>query len=39
MKEVAELVGCPLQTAYSRLYSARAALAEAAKLRGHEAHG
>ncbi|MEM9195264.1 MAG: sigma-70 family RNA polymerase sigma factor, partial [Myxococcota bacterium] len=23
MREVAELVGCPLQTAYSRLYSAR----------------
>lgn len=23
MKEVAEIVGCPLQTAYSRLYSAR----------------
>jgi RNA polymerase sigma-70 factor (ECF subfamily) len=39
MKEVAELVGCPLQTAYSRLYSARTALAEAAKLRGSKAHG
>jgi RNA polymerase sigma-70 factor (ECF subfamily) len=39
MKEVAELVGCPLQTAYSRLYSARAALTDAAKLRGQKAHG
>jgi RNA polymerase sigma-70 factor, ECF subfamily len=39
MKEVADLVGCPLQTAYSRLYSARTALAEAAKLRGRKAHG
>jgi RNA polymerase sigma-70 factor (ECF subfamily) len=38
MKEVAELVGCPLQTAYSRLYSARAALMDAAKVRG-KAHG
>jgi RNA polymerase sigma-70 factor (ECF subfamily) len=33
MKEVAELVGCPLQTAYSRLYSARTQLADAAKSR------
>lgn len=38
MKEVAELVGCPLQTAYSRLYSARAALSQAVSLRGR-AHG
>jgi RNA polymerase sigma-70 factor (ECF subfamily) len=33
MKEVAELVGCPLQTAYSRLYSARERLASAARAR------
>lgn len=31
MKEVAELVGCPLQTAYSRLYSARAELAQSVR--------
>lgn len=29
MKEVAEIVGCPLQTAYSRLHAARALLLEA----------
>lgn len=34
MKEVAELVGCPLQTAYSRLYSAREQLLAIAKSRG-----
>jgi RNA polymerase sigma-70 factor (ECF subfamily) len=28
MKEVAEIVGCPLQTAYSRLHAARARLTE-----------
>jgi RNA polymerase sigma-70 factor (ECF subfamily) len=39
MKEVAELVGCPLQTAYSRLYSARAELVEAAKARQGSSHG
>jgi RNA polymerase sigma-70 factor (ECF subfamily) len=31
MKEVAEIVGCPLQTAYSRLHAARAQLLEAAR--------
>ncbi len=31
MKEVAEIVGCPLQTAYSRLYAAREALTLVAK--------
>ncbi len=31
MKEVAEIVGCPLQTAYSRLYAARERLAVAAR--------
>jgi RNA polymerase sigma-70 factor (ECF subfamily) len=31
MKEVAEIVGCPLQTAYSRLYAARELLSVAAK--------
>jgi RNA polymerase sigma-70 factor (ECF subfamily) len=30
MKEVAEIVGCPLQTAYSRLHAGRARLTEAA---------
>ena len=30
MREVAEVVGCPLQTAYSRLHAARALLHEAA---------
>jgi RNA polymerase sigma-70 factor (ECF subfamily) len=35
MKEVAEVVGCPLQTAYSRLYSAREQLFEAAKAGKH----
>ncbi|UJR82220.1 RNA polymerase sigma factor [Sandaracinus amylolyticus] len=29
MPEVAEIVGCPLQTAYSRLYAARKEIAEA----------
>jgi RNA polymerase sigma-70 factor (ECF subfamily) len=29
MKEVAEAIGCPLQTAYARLYAARRELAEA----------
>lgn len=29
MKEIAEMIGCPLQTAYSRLHAARAALLEA----------
>jgi RNA polymerase sigma-70 factor (ECF subfamily) len=37
MKEVAEIVGCPLQTAYSRLYAARALLVSDA--REPEAHG
>jgi RNA polymerase sigma-70 factor, ECF subfamily len=31
MKEVAEIVGCPLQTAYSRLHAARRLLFEAGK--------
>ena len=31
MKEVAEIVGCPLQTAYSRLHAARKFLLEALK--------
>jgi len=31
MREVAEIVGCPMQTAYSRLYSARDALKAAAR--------
>jgi len=29
MAEVAEIVGCPLQTAYSRLHAARAEVATA----------
>lgn len=29
MKEVAEIVGCPLQTAYSRLHAARRVVVEA----------
>lgn len=39
MKEVAEVVGCPLQTAYSRLHAARARVLEAltaARERGSE---
>lgn len=39
MKEVAEVVGCPLQTAYSRLHAARErvlALVSAARARGIE---
>jgi RNA polymerase sigma-70 factor (ECF subfamily) len=39
MKEIAEIVGCPLQTAYSRLHAARARLLEvltAARERGSE---
>jgi RNA polymerase sigma-70 factor (ECF subfamily) len=31
MNEVAEAVGCPLQTAYSRLHAARARIAEASR--------
>jgi RNA polymerase sigma-70 factor (ECF subfamily) len=31
MNEIAEAVGCPLQTAYSRLHAARKIVAEAAK--------
>lgn len=31
MKEVAEIVGCPLQTAYSRLYAGRERLSELAQ--------
>jgi RNA polymerase sigma-70 factor (ECF subfamily) len=31
MKEVASIVGCPLQTAYSRLYAGRETLARAAR--------
>ena len=31
MKEVAEAVGCPLQTAYSRLHAARKLILEAAE--------
>lgn len=37
MKEVAQAVGCPLQTAYSRLHAARRLVAEA--VAGHEAGG
>lgn len=39
MKEIAEILGCPLQTAYSRLHAARARLLEmvtAARERGSE---
>lgn len=35
MAEVAEVVGCPLQTAYSRLHSARALLVKLAAEREH----
>jgi DNA-directed RNA polymerase specialized sigma24 family protein len=31
MKEIAEAVNCPLQTAYSRLHSARRYVAEAVR--------
>jgi RNA polymerase sigma-70 factor, ECF subfamily len=34
MREVAEIVGCPLQTAYSRLYAARERLRRAAEQAG-----
>jgi RNA polymerase sigma-70 factor (ECF subfamily) len=34
MREVAEIVGCPLQTAYGRLYAARRELQELARRRG-----
>jgi RNA polymerase sigma-70 factor (ECF subfamily) len=34
MREVAEIVGCPLPTAYSRLHAARSALKRVAKQRG-----
>ncbi len=37
MKEVAEVVGCPLQTAYSRLHAARARLL--ALTQGESSHG
>lgn len=36
MKEVAEVVGCPLQTAYSRLHAARKLVLEAAARRREE---
>jgi RNA polymerase sigma-70 factor, ECF subfamily len=36
MKEVAEVVGCPLQTAYSRLHAARERLTAAVKARRSE---
>ncbi len=36
MREVAEIVGCPLQTAYSRLHAARRALEAAARALGAE---
>jgi RNA polymerase sigma-70 factor, ECF subfamily len=36
MREVAEVVGCPLQTAYSRLHAARELLREAWELRQRE---
>lgn len=39
MREVAEIVGCPMQTAYSRLYSARDALKAAAQSRAKEPAG
>jgi RNA polymerase sigma-70 factor (ECF subfamily) len=39
MIEVAEIVGCPLQTAYSRLHAARAKLVELAKARDTEGKG
>lgn len=34
MKEIAAIVGCPLQTAYSRLHAARKIVIEAARRRG-----
>jgi len=34
MREVAEIVGCPLQTAYGRLHAARRELQRAARARG-----
>ena len=34
MREVIEIVGCPLQTGYSRLHAARKQLKQAAKRRG-----
>jgi len=34
MKEVAEILGCPLQTAYSRLHAARKVVLEAAQKQG-----
>jgi RNA polymerase sigma-70 factor, ECF subfamily len=37
MKEVAEIIGCPLQTAYSRLHAARKAVIEAGLRRRGEA--
>jgi RNA polymerase sigma-70 factor (ECF subfamily) len=37
MKQIAEIVGCPLQTAYSRLHSARKLLTEALDRRKAEA--
>ena len=37
MNDVAEAVGCPLQTAYSRLHAARALVTAAAR-RGRESH-
>jgi RNA polymerase sigma-70 factor, ECF subfamily len=40
MNEVAQVVGCPLQTAYSRLHAARSKMTEAARsLRTLGAHG
>lgn len=36
MREVAEIVGCPLQTAYSRLYSARELLKSALQAEGSQ---
>ncbi len=36
MREVAEIVGCPMQTAYSRLYSARDALKASVQSRKKE---
>jgi RNA polymerase sigma-70 factor (ECF subfamily) len=44
MKQIAEAVGCPLQTAYSRLHAARRYVAEAIRqrrpeLERHSSHG
>jgi RNA polymerase sigma-70 factor (ECF subfamily) len=39
MMEVAEIVGCPLQTAYSRLHAARAKLVDLAKEREAKGKG